>query len=630
MMKTGKSVESRGLRVKGNGMFWKQLVWLVTLFSLASTLHCLYAAEPQISAALDRDQITLNEQAVLNVTVSGGGNLPSPQMPALPDFQIVNTQRAQNFSWINGQASASVIYGYAITPLKEGTFTIPPIHLEGSAAQTAPLTLHVLKGDAAAIPSAPGAAPTSTRSSAHGPAAIFIRGTVDKSSVYVGEPVTYAFRLYNRVPLFSRPNYQPPQTSGFWTEDLPQKPGGPTTVDGLPYNMTELKTILFPTGPGTARIGPAQLSVTIENLGSDPFSQNFFAQFFGRAEEKTLHTEPITVHVKPLPDPKPVGFEGAVGKFSISSNLDKTSVTVGEPITLTITISGEGNIKSLPGIKLPAVTNFRMFDATAATNIEKNQGRVQGSKVYKTVMIPTASGDVRIPSVPFVYFDPDTRSYKTLESRSFPLRVLSGAGGNASTAQSAIPSAPASADSVSSGQIQRLSEDIHYIKTPGHLGSQGHFWIELPLFWIFHGLILLLLLGFGCFRLYQFYFLANNAWNRFKNAAPRAYDQARNVERLADDSKLKEAAVLLSDTYQRYLADKLSIPSHGMALKEAQEALRQRGLHSHDGEKIRNLWETLDLFEFAPTQIRTEDVRQALATFRHIVEEMEQEIKWEK
>ena len=78
-------------------------------------------------------------------------------MPGLPDFQVVNTGRAQNFTWINGQASGSVIYSYALTPLKEGTFTIPPIHLENSGAQTQPLTLQVVKGDAAAIPAAAGA-----------------------------------------------------------------------------------------------------------------------------------------------------------------------------------------------------------------------------------------------------------------------------------------------------------------------------------------------------------------------------------------------------------------------------------------------------------------------------------------
>ena len=140
----------------------------------------------------------------------------------------------------------------------------------------------------------------------------------------------------------------------------------------------------------------------------------------------------------------------------------------------------------------------------------------------------------------------------------------------------------------------------------------------------------LLLAGFGLFRLYQKQFLANSAWNRFKNAADRANVQARKAETLADKGQLKEAAVLLSDAYQRYLADKLTLSPSGLALRHVQDALRQKGVHMHDGQKVRNLWETLDLFEFAPTQIRVEEIRQALATFRHIVQEMEQEISWKK
>ena len=106
--------------------------------------------------------------------------------------------------------------------------------------------------------------------------------------------------------------------------------------------------------------------------------------------------------------------------------------------------------------------------------------------------------------------------------------------------------------------------------------------------------------------------------------------QARKAETLADKGQLKESAALLSDAYQKYLADKLTLSANGLALRDAQDALRQRGVHMHDGEKVRNLWETLDLFEFAPTQIRVEDIRQSLATFRHIVEEMEVEITWKK
>ena len=113
------------------------------------------AADFQVSASLDRNQIALNEQAVLSLTISGnGGNLPQPQLPGLADFQIYNAGRSQNFTWINGKATSSVTYNYVLTPLKEGKFQIPSIRIQyqGQTRETQPLTLDVVKGDASAVP----------------------------------------------------------------------------------------------------------------------------------------------------------------------------------------------------------------------------------------------------------------------------------------------------------------------------------------------------------------------------------------------------------------------------------------------------------------------------------------------
>lgn len=592
-----------------------------------------FALALEISAGLDRNRISLNDQVTLTITLSGGGNLPNPQIPVLADFQIANAGRMQNFTWINGQASASVTHTFILTPLREGSFTIPPIRAsaEGQTFETPPLTLTVERGDAAAIAAPEGKSdPAAPRNAGRrGPAAIFIKGSVDKTSVFVGEPVIFTFRLYNRVPLFSRPNYRPPETNGFWSEDLPPQRNYQAVVEGLPYNVTELRTALFPSSAGSLRIGSAELAVTIENLGSDPFSQDFFASFFGRAEEKRLVTEPLSLQVKPLPDPKPQGFKGAVGQFTISSALDKQAVSVGQAVTLTVTVRGAGNIKALPKLEFPPLPNFRMFDANAAPSIEKKDGRVQGSMVYKIVLIPTASGEQRIPAIPFVFFNPERRAYEKLETRPFTLRVTPGGDANAPT-QSTGASAPSAADAsrLSASQIQRLSEDIRYIKSPESIPSQGRPWPTTVVYWVIQLLGLGAVVGLAGWRFYQTVFLAANPWNRFKHAGERALKAAGQVEAMAERSELKEAATSLSDAFQRYLADKLTLPVSGLARKQVLDAMRQKGLVEHRQLKVRNLWETLDLFEFAPTQIRTEDIRSALATFRHIVEEMEKELTW--
>ncbi len=596
-------------------------------------------ADFQVSASLDRNQIALNEQAVLRLTISGNGsNFPQPQLPGIADFQIYNAGSSQNYTWVNGQASASVSYNYVLTPLKEGKFTIPPIRfqLQGQTSETQALSLEVVKGDASAVTQGSARQEGADRpaSGAHGPPAVFITGTVDKTSVYVGEPVVFTFRLYNRVQLLSRPSYQPPEMTGFWTEDLPPQRNFTEAVKGIPYNVTEVRTALFPSSPGKAHVGSATLTVNLENFGTDPMGSDFFAQFFGRGEQKVLKTEAVSVSVKSLPEPKPADFKGAVGQYALNAQIDKEKVSVGQPITLTLTVSGKGNIKSLPDITLPTFTNFRTFDANAATNIEKTNGQVVGSKVYKTVLIPTASGDVTIPPIPFSFFDTAARAYKTIHSQSITMHVLPGAAGpNTNNPWSQAPSGQAG--SVSGNQsagpgIKLLGEDIRYIKTPSMMESQGEPLYRLTWFRWVH-IILLGFISLGALaRLYFRLFMSNTALYRFRKGREQAIASLKKTEEFLNQNDIKGAGEHLADTLQDFLAAKLGIENRTLSLREIVERLKSRGLVSHTGEKVRNIWETLDLYQFAPAQVRPDEVRAATQTVEHVIEEVEKEIVWKK
>jgi hypothetical protein len=591
------------------------------------------AAEFQISASLDRNQMTMSEQAVLSVTVSGSGSqVPDPQLPALPDFQVYNAGRSQNFTWINGKASASVTHNFVLTPSKEGQFTIPPIRLEsqGEQVETPSLALAVAKGDPSAVQGTArreGALPTAP--AAQGAPAVFITGTVDKNHVVVGEPITFTFRLYNRVPLLSRPSYQPPETAGFWSEDLPPQRNFTAHVKGMPYNVTEVRTALFASTPGKSRIGPAQLGVSLENFGTDPFGSNFFAQFFGRGEEKVLRTDPIQITVKPLPEPKPSDFKGAVGTYSLRAEVDKQKIAVGQPLTLSITVSGRGNIKSIPDVSLPALTNFRTFDANAATNIEKKEGAVEGSKVFKTVLIPTATGELAIPPVSFSFYDIATRSYRTV--RSNPIRIHVEAGSQTSMASpegmgSSVSSLPGSAQP----GIKRLGDDIRYIHTPETIDPASGFLYQKRWFRLLY-LTLFGILGLGLLaRLYHRFFRSNTTVYRFRKAKEKALADAKETEAYLSKKDVKAASSHLANLLQDFMAAKLGVDRRSQSLKQIVEGLKRYGLSSHTGEKVRSVWETLDLYQFAPAQVQEEELRSALGSVTHVIEEVEKEITWKK
>ena len=586
-----------------------------------------FAADIQISASLDRPQIATNEQAVLSVTMSGNvSNLPEPQMPGLPSFQVSNAGSSQSYTWVNGQASASVTHNYVLTPTQEGHFTIPPVRLtvEGKVIETAPLTLDVVKGNAAALPPPDASSPNPTNAAAqHAPIA-FVQSGVDKSSAYVGEAVTFNFRLYNRAAFLRQPQYQPPDTSGFWAEDLPPQRNFNESVKGVPYQVVEVKTALFPIHPGKATVGPGTLNVAIQNFSSDPFGGDVFSNFFSGGQIKTLRSDPITIQVKALPTPEPADFHGAVGEYTISANLDKTSTKVGQPITLSITIAGQGNIKSLPNVSLPPLVNFRTFDANAATNIDKKNYHVQGSKVFKTVLIPTASGTLNIPSIPFVYFDPVARAYKTLKSKALEVRVQAAPPGS-----TPAPLMGASAASgVPAPGIKVLNEDIRYIKTPASLANRGRPLYRSLWFLAINGLAFLILIISGTIPVYERVFLSNPARQRFREAKKEAGSLLKTTEAALVRSDVTQAGSSLSRALQVYVAAKLGLEESGVSLRAATESLQERRIPTVTIEKMKQLWNTLDLFQFAPAQARAEDIRQSAGELKELIVSLEKEIQW--
>ena len=75
---------------------------------------------------------------------------------------------------------------------------------------------------------------------------------------------------------------------------------------------------------------------------SDAFFSNPFAQF-GERRDVQITSDPVALEVKPLPPNAPPSFSGAIGIFTMATDAKPKSVQVGDPITVTTTISGRGN-----------------------------------------------------------------------------------------------------------------------------------------------------------------------------------------------------------------------------------------------------------------------------------------------
>jgi len=575
----------------------------------------------QISAEVNKTQVALDDQIVLAVTVMGPqASLPEPQMPPLPNFSVYSSGRSQNISFVNGKVASSVVHTFLLVPRFVGKGTIEPISVsaQGTKVQTQPIEIQVLPPGSSQKAAPPQQLPAARPQGPTQAPDVFVTAEVDKARAYVNQQVTLSVRFYTAVNLLGNPQYNAPKTSGFISEDLPPERHGNTVFKGRTYYYSEIKTALFPAQAGRLSIGAALVRCQVQqDLTVDPFAPDFFERFFSRglggAQTREPRSEPLLVEALPLPEAgKPEDFSGAVGKFSVSAAVDRTRARVGEAVNLTVTVEGTGNLKVVGDPKLPRMDSLRAYETVSSLNLDKKGDLVRGSKVFKTVLVPRVSGDLTLPAISFSYFDPEQRAFRAAQTLPILIRVAPGEGG------ASAPAAPAAPQGLAT-----ISEDIRYLKArtspplavralEAVAGAGGAHAIPFLVFAACLALAGLRELG-----------EADPAGRRFRRAFRSASARMKSAARSGSDPG--QAAGLLSEALSVYLADKLGEPPAGLTLRRVQELLRQTQPQIGPKllERIRALWEELDLLRFAPGASGGDLSRETL----ELLKELEKEIR---
>lgn len=415
-------------------------VWLGSLFAAALLPGAAFAAS--FSTSLDRDSITLGEEATLSLKFEGVQPKDAPGMPPIDGLKFQYVGPSSSFSFINGQTSSSITYNYIVTAQHDGEFTIPALQAEvgGQRLASSELKLTVTKTSAPSV---------ADEIAGREPA--FMKLLTPKSKVFVGEP------MVGQVELYLRDDVQ--GLNGFKIIGSPAdgfSAGNPAEQQGMRrraqignhvYQVIPLTLPLTAVRPGRLTVGPFTASAVVvlpsQNRGGDPF----FGRFFNQGEQKqlTLATTAVEVEARPLPaENKPANFTGAIGNFSLNATAGPTNLTVGDPITVRIQIFGRG---ALDSITLPPQDAWRDFKAyPPTTKLEPtDQYGFQGSKTFEQIISPQNTDIHELPALTFSFFNPDDGQYHTLTQApvaltvraagSTPMPILAAAKSNAAETQ---------------------------------------------------------------------------------------------------------------------------------------------------------------------------------------------------
>ena len=387
---------------------------------LGATLLCGNVWAGSFTAALDRDTLTLGETATLALTFEGGGQTRTVPTPHVPGLQIVQSGTSQSMSIVNGAMSSTQTVNFSVTAQREGEFTIPPLTAEvnGKTISSGPLKLTVIKA------TAPAADAVNS-----GNELGFMRLNFSPVKLYLGQTAVARLEIYLRDDVQNYGNFQLTSavTEGFNTGKIAEiaNQRRSAKVGNRNYTVISLAIPLTAVRTGTLNLGPftASLVVALAARGGDPF----FRQFFNQTEQKqiTLASEAVTLDALPLPKQnQPANFNGAVGQFTMTATAGPTNVTVGDPITVRVQISGQGALDSVTLPPQEAWRNFKTYPPTSKVEITDPYG-FQGTKTFEQIISPQ-SADVReLPALIFSFFNPDDGLYHTLTQPAVPLTIKS-------------------------------------------------------------------------------------------------------------------------------------------------------------------------------------------------------------
>jgi len=592
----------------------RSLYFLILIF--ISTSGSIHGGDVSFQASVNSKTISKTDQLIYTLTIEGARGA-NPILPDIPDFELLGRSDSTQFSLVNTQTRIIKNIAYTLMPIEAGTFTIPSAQLKyaGKTYATQPIQVTVVEGPAPksipATQSSPGRySPPEARNqpTQQPPKQLFIRTTADKKEAYVDEQITLKFNLFSQGRDLDIKSYSPPSTIGFTEKSLGNERSFHTIFEGIRYRVSEVLTAIFPISSGEITIGPAEIK-------GDKLVRR--GGFWGHNERQPFirRSEPIKLTIKPLPrEGRPGNFKRAVGDFSFNLTGSPLSVKVGEPITVTMTISGIGNLDTVSMPNIQCGDSFKTYVPEVRISRSVQGGRIGGEKIFKQVIIPLSVESKEIPAISFSYFNPGTGKYQTINKDPIPIKVES------APDQGPINLVEGAENGPGRERIKLLEKDILYIKeNPGHLTRTGEVYYRRPLYWIIPVAALLCLLAVWGIQNRRDKLRSDQIYARQVGASRSARKRFKKARSFLNDHDSGKFYGEVHRAFNRYLGDKLGIPSGAVGSTVVSEKIAEAGASDAVIEEVESCFSDFDLARFARSSSDKNEMKTFLARVEGLI-----------
>jgi len=500
---------------------------------------------------------------------------------------------------INGGSmtrSVSYTISYVLLPQQAGNFTIAPasIRVGKTEYRTQPLPVEVVdEGTESAQPGMQ--ADDSSAERQIGRDDLLLRLILSRTTAFKGEPIRATLKLYSRVPVGGDNGSKFPSFNGFWAQELDVAPAvRRERYNNKVYDTQVIKEyLLYPQQSGKLTVEPIELNVVaqviVQNPNPDPF--------FGSGHEvynvrRTLRTPRTEVTIDELPAGAPESFNGAVGQFGMNSNFPASDLTANSAATFTIRITGTGNLPFVQAPKLNLPGSMEQYNVKTTESIKTSAAGATGYRQFEYPFIARAEGEYEIPPVEFTYFNPETRQYVTLSSKSQTLHVSPDAGG---------PAAQPVVTGLSKEEVKLLGQDIRFIKLGrGNLSAHDRPFMLSRLYCGVLAAILILAAGTYIALRRQIRDRQNVALMRRKRANKVAVQRFRAAAKYMKEENRHEFYEEMLRALWGYMGDKLNIPVANLTKENVREQLHKRGVPAEESQRFSEIVSRCDEAQYSP------------------------------
>ena len=322
------------------------------------------------------DVVTLNIEAI-------GNTIVFPTLNNINGQNIIGTSTSQEIQIINSLTTKKE--NLKLDFIAETTMKIDPIEIiiDNKSYKTKILNLIVKEPEA----------------SKKG-ATYQLKLTLDKEKVYVGEAImaTVEFKYKTGSPI-SKASLDKLEQKHFWVKNLPEE----KQFKKREYTIYKQKYLIFPQLAGKHTIEKQSINIATTSR------RTFFQKW------NKIYSNSKNIEVIPLPEN--INIQG---KYNINAKIDKNSIEANKPVNLTLNIEGFGNIDDIESFKLN-LKNPIVYDSKPTLDTYIKNGIYGGLFTQKFSII--ADQNFTIKPIIFQYFDPNSKSIKTITTKEFKINV---------------------------------------------------------------------------------------------------------------------------------------------------------------------------------------------------------------